>query len=366
MVMALFVSHSSVDGEAVRSLVRVLQSSGRSVWLDQDLVGGEAWWAAILRQIRECDVFVFALSPNSLESAPCGAELAYARLLGRPILPVEVTAVSPEDRRNHAVFNDQLVDYSRPTVETGVQLMRALQEREAGRRPLPDPLPAEPAIPYEYLLRLGSVLHGQATISHSEQQLLLAQLRGALRSERSESVRGSVKKLLHTMRDRPDTTHLVVTEIDEILGSPAGPVVGAAAVNRPERTAADKTVNAATVAAGWFADPHGDTRMLRWWDGRAWTNDVRPIAHVPVAQSAGTGIVWSILAFVGALSAWIPLWVFVAGTFSIVCGSIAVRRHAPGGAISLIVGIVATAIGVILTVVYAVASTITQSGSALS
>ena len=88
--MTIFLSHASVDGDAVRSLVRHLESAGSTVWLDQDLTGGEAWWSAILGQIRECEIFVFALSENALQSDACQLELTYARDLGLPILPVQI------------------------------------------------------------------------------------------------------------------------------------------------------------------------------------------------------------------------------------------------------------------------------------
>jgi hypothetical protein len=199
--MTLFLSHSSLDGDAVRTLVRALEASGRDVWLDQDLVGGEAWWNAILAQIRACDVFVFAVSEHSLDSHPCTAEFDYARVLGLPILPVEIGHIPPEERRNYAIYSEQMVDYREPTAESAIALMRALSEREASRRPLPDPLPPEPSVPYEYLLKLGSAVRGRADLSRVDQQMILAQLRVALREERSESVRTSIRSLLRSLRE---------------------------------------------------------------------------------------------------------------------------------------------------------------------
>lgn len=48
--MTVFICHSSRDEVAVRNLVQNLDRSGHTVWLDQDLTGGDAWWAAILEQ----------------------------------------------------------------------------------------------------------------------------------------------------------------------------------------------------------------------------------------------------------------------------------------------------------------------------
>ena len=43
-----------------------------------------------------------------------------------------------------------------------------------------------------------------------------------------------------------------------------------------------------TTQPGWYADPSGAPDALRWWDGHAWTNQVRP-ASGPGAPSAPPG-----------------------------------------------------------------------------
>ena len=51
------------------------------------------WWQAILERIRGCEVFVFALSNNALQSKPCLAELRYAQELGKPVIPIQIGPV---------------------------------------------------------------------------------------------------------------------------------------------------------------------------------------------------------------------------------------------------------------------------------
>ena len=82
--MTVFVSYSSRDKDVVKSLTQDLQDAEEQVWLDQRLAGGDAWWRAILEQIRGCDVFIFALSQNTIQSKPCQAELRYAQTLVFP------------------------------------------------------------------------------------------------------------------------------------------------------------------------------------------------------------------------------------------------------------------------------------------
>ncbi|MFJ1589467.1 phospholipid scramblase-related protein [Kitasatospora albolonga] len=40
------------------------------------------------------------------------------------------------------------------------------------------------------------------------------------------------------------------------------------------------------IAAGWFPDPHGAPRLLRYWDGGRWTEHTRPADGAPQAPAA--------------------------------------------------------------------------------
>ena len=218
--MSIFLSHSDMDDKVVRGLVSDLEAFGKSVWLDKkDLVGGESWWPAILKQIRTCDVFVFALSANSLESDPCNAEFDYARSLQRPILPVKIGDVPGEEILIHEIFSGQVVDYREPDKETAYALIRALNEREGATRVLPDPLPPEPPTPYEYLLLLGRVIRGRDDISRTNQESIVRQLGDALRREKNASVQTSIASLLNLLRARDDITVRTTNDIDLLLAN---------------------------------------------------------------------------------------------------------------------------------------------------
>ncbi len=86
----IFISYSRKSETAVRALADDIEALGHEVWFDQDVSGGQAWWDQILASIRTCDVFVFALAPDSLNSKACEREYSYAADLGKPILPVLV------------------------------------------------------------------------------------------------------------------------------------------------------------------------------------------------------------------------------------------------------------------------------------
>jgi len=318
--MTVFVSHSSSDGDSVRALVQALNSAGSRVWLDQDLTGGEAWWSTILRQIRECSVFVFALSENSLQSEACVLELGYARDLGRPILPVQIGDV--QGLRDHAIFTYQAIDYRNPTASSGIALVRAITERERDGQPLPDPLPAPPPMPYEYLMLLGTAIASREPISPSDQESIVKQLRQALRQERNDVILGNVRKLLAALRERPEVTYRTVNEVNELLSTPAsGSPTMAASTAAPAFFAATSagtpsTPPQASAPAGgpapdWYPDAR-DRALQRYWDGHQWTQHTRPVVGgaQPLAEPAAgnPSKVLSVLAFVfTAMALVVPL-----------------------------------------------------------
>ena len=63
---AVFLSYASEDAEAAHRICGALRSAGIEVWLDQsELRGGDAWDAAIRKQIRACGLFIPIISGNS-------------------------------------------------------------------------------------------------------------------------------------------------------------------------------------------------------------------------------------------------------------------------------------------------------------
>src|SRR3974390_1869644 len=110
---SIFVSYSSRDRSVVKGVADDLTDFGHHVWFDRELTGGHKWWDDILSTIRDSDLFLFALSPDSLSSYPCGLEYKYAYALGKRILPVLIADVDlnllPEE-----LSQIQYVDYRQP------------------------------------------------------------------------------------------------------------------------------------------------------------------------------------------------------------------------------------------------------------
>ena len=63
---AVFLSYASEDAESAQRIVEALRAAGLDVWFDRsELRGGDAWDAAIRRQIKSCALFIPVISRNT-------------------------------------------------------------------------------------------------------------------------------------------------------------------------------------------------------------------------------------------------------------------------------------------------------------
>jgi hypothetical protein len=132
----LFISYSRVDRHTTEQLVKHLRRSYDNVWYDESLHGGAIWWNEILNQIATCDIFLYLMSRDSVESNYCRAECKEAQRLHKQILPILIRARTPIPLEIQPI---QIVDLSRGvTPETISDLQSALIriERRISRPPL--------------------------------------------------------------------------------------------------------------------------------------------------------------------------------------------------------------------------------------
>ena len=163
-MLHIFICYNRQSEAMVRTLADDIEVLGHTVWFDQDLSGAQVWWDQILATVRECDVFVFVLDPQSLASTACKREYAYAADLGKPILPVLVSGDVSTNLLPPALSKIQFVDYQERDRDAALRLARALTTAPPAD-PLPDPLPAPPDVPLSYL---GSLSEQVETTSDPE------------------------------------------------------------------------------------------------------------------------------------------------------------------------------------------------------
>ncbi len=212
---AYFISYNRQSEAVVKTLAADIEALGHDAWLDRELSGGQAWWGQILEQIRTCEVFVFALAPEALNSTACSREHQYAADLGKPILPVLVAEGVSTNLLPPALSAVQFVDYRQRDPDAAFRLARAINHLPSPE-PLPDPLPEPPELPISYLGRLQEQVATPATLTFEQQSALLIDLK---RSLRDPETRDDASTLIERLKKRRDLLASISKEIDDILPS---------------------------------------------------------------------------------------------------------------------------------------------------
>jgi hypothetical protein len=209
----VFVSYSRNNLDVVTQLVQDMQAVGVQAWHDQTLTGGQRWWDNILANIRDCDVFVFALSPESWESEACRSELAYVRHFGKPVLPVLVADGINLNLLPPPINEIQVTDYRRRDKEAAFALIKSISTAP-DTPPLPDPLPAAPKVPVSYLSTLKERIDAPGPLSAQDQISLMFDLEVGVREGRPAA---EMRDLLLSFKRRDDLLAKVGSRIDEAL-----------------------------------------------------------------------------------------------------------------------------------------------------
>lgn len=213
----VFVSYSRNNLDAVTQLIKDLQDVGINAWHDQTLTGGQRWWENILANIRECDIFIFALSPESWDSEACRSELGYVVQLGKPILPVLVSDGININLLSPPLNEIQVTDYRRRDKEAAFALLKSINTTPP-TGPLPDPLPTPPGVPVSYLSTLRDKIDSNEPLSPQDQITLLFELEEELRDGRSPM---ETRDLLLRLKRRDDLLAKIASKIDAALKSVA-------------------------------------------------------------------------------------------------------------------------------------------------
>jgi hypothetical protein len=86
---SVMISYRTPDRHIADEISRELDAAGLSPWMDyKGIRPGSKWRDELLKQVRNCDVFIALLTPEYLRSEHCRMELLIARSRGCVVLPV--------------------------------------------------------------------------------------------------------------------------------------------------------------------------------------------------------------------------------------------------------------------------------------
>jgi len=211
----IFISYSRADGEAINGLVSHLKVIAYEPWHDQALTGGKPWWDNILAEIRACEFFITALTPDWQTSQACKLELDYARALGKPVLPVMLSKQVNMNSLPLAVTELQIVDFTSAGMQAIAALANALKKLPKAPA-LPEPLPPPPPAPISYLTTMKEKVEAPCELDHDQQIALVFQLKNCF--FRDHRPANEVCELLHLMKaSRKDLFADVAEEIDDVV-----------------------------------------------------------------------------------------------------------------------------------------------------
>jgi len=287
--MKLFISYSSRDRDAVKNLAQDLESAVKTlphqsefgVWFDQELIGGHDWWNNIISAVYHADLFIFALTHDSLESTPCKLEYTYASQLNKRVLPVLLgDGVNPSLLPNE-LQRLQFIDYRAADKGAYQGLLSAIANLPAPQPP-PDPLPTPPDAPVSPLAQFKAQLESPS-LDLDTQLKLVFQLKQYL-SEPDKAT--GARELLQQLSHHPDVRAAIAQDIAVILGNTPPP---APVTRQPEQTQRAPSVNIVRPGkSGSVAvSPAGRTSVSR---------------PVPVFVGAGLGFLYALLSAPAALN----------------------------------------------------------------
>lgn len=127
--MRIFISYAHIDIWQIQQLAAILRDAQHEVWFDPDLKPGEEWKKRLADEIASCDVLLYALSNESVESEWCQWELEQAIQQKKRIMPVIVRPKTPVPQM---LSHIQYIDFSRgPTPELVQRLLAGLESLSA-------------------------------------------------------------------------------------------------------------------------------------------------------------------------------------------------------------------------------------------
>ena len=116
-----FISYSRQDQDLAGSIHLALEKRNIDVWIDKQpaplegIPPGLEWWKSIEKGILDAAVFIFILTPESITSGVCQAEVAFAVKNGKRLIPLLV--VDGDPKLGESKLRDSALDVIREALK---------------------------------------------------------------------------------------------------------------------------------------------------------------------------------------------------------------------------------------------------------
>jgi len=129
----VFISYSRRDEDFIKQLYQSLIDQGISTWYDRENIGvADQWATAIVEGIRDCKVFVLALSPASAASPNVRKEVDLAQRYDKRIVPLIWRSTEIPVAMEYQLAGIQWIDFNETASEENLNQLADVVRRLIG------------------------------------------------------------------------------------------------------------------------------------------------------------------------------------------------------------------------------------------
>lgn len=105
----IFISYARKDKDEVYPILDLLEQKGYDCWIDKNgIESGDEFKSIIITAINECQVFLYMLSENSVQSEWVKKEYSHAKRKGKDIIPIFLKGANDND---DIMFDWDIIDH---------------------------------------------------------------------------------------------------------------------------------------------------------------------------------------------------------------------------------------------------------------
>jgi hypothetical protein len=139
MLNDVFISYSRGDGDFVRQLYLALINRGISTWYDRESIAvGNQWATDTVEGIRNCQVFVLVLSPDSAASVNVRKEVDLAQRYEKQIVPLIWRPTEIPVAMEYQLAGIQWIEFNETASEENLDRLADVLQRLIGSSSVPE------------------------------------------------------------------------------------------------------------------------------------------------------------------------------------------------------------------------------------